>query len=108
MAGRIPDSPFVLLDDARSGKATPARLYRDPLEIVTAHDAASIGNAVARLGAGHDLVLVFGASAIVDRGEVEVGVARDEGAQRVGCKVVGADGAQASAEAANGGSYSVN
>lgn len=38
--------------------------------IVTGHDAASIGNAVARLGAEHDLVLVFGASAIVDRGDV--------------------------------------
>jgi len=35
-------------------------------------------------------------------------MAGDEGAQRVGREVVGADGAQASAEAANGGSYSVN
>ncbi|MEY4889526.1 MAG: aminodeoxychorismate synthase component [Pseudomonadota bacterium] len=53
MAGRIPDSPFVLLDDARSGKATPARLYRDPLEIVTAHDAASLSALLDRLATGH-------------------------------------------------------
>ena len=52
MAGRLPDSPFVLLDDARSGKATPARLYRDPLEIVTAHDAASLANLLDRLATG--------------------------------------------------------
>ena len=53
MAGRIPDSPFVLLDDARSGKATPARLYRDPLEIVMAHDAASLSALLDRLATGH-------------------------------------------------------
>jgi len=53
MAGRIPDSPFVLLDDARSGKATPARLYRDPLEIVTANDAASLAALLDRLATGH-------------------------------------------------------
>jgi len=53
MAGRIPDSPFVLLDDARSGKATPARLYRDPLEIVTAHDATSLAALLDRLATGH-------------------------------------------------------
>jgi para-aminobenzoate synthetase/4-amino-4-deoxychorismate lyase len=52
MAGRFPDSPFVLLDDARSGKATPARLYRDPLEIVTAHDAASLATLLDRLATG--------------------------------------------------------
>lgn len=52
MAGRLPDSPFVLLDDARSGKATPARLYRDPLEIVTAQDAASLATLLDRLDAG--------------------------------------------------------
>ncbi len=51
MAGRLPDSPFVLLDDARSGKATPARLYRDPLEIVTAQDAASLATLLDRLDA---------------------------------------------------------
>ena len=52
MAGRFPDSPLVLLDDARSGKATPARLYRDPLEIVTAHDAASLATLLDRLATG--------------------------------------------------------
>ena len=30
MAGRIPDSPFVLLDDARSGKATPMATNTPP------------------------------------------------------------------------------
>ena len=54
MAGRLPDSPFVLLDDARPGRAAPARLYRDPLEVVTAHDAASLTALLARLsGGGH-------------------------------------------------------
>lgn len=53
MAGRFPDSPFVLLDDARSGKATPARLYRDPLEIMTAHDAASLATLLDRLATGN-------------------------------------------------------
>ena len=52
MAARLPESPFVLLDDARSGKASPARLYRDPLEIVTATDAASLAALLDRLAAG--------------------------------------------------------
>lgn len=52
MAGRLPDSPFVLLDDARSDKATPARLYRDPLEIVTAHDPASLAVLLDQLATG--------------------------------------------------------
>lgn len=52
MAGRFPDSPFVLLDDARSGKASPARLYRDPLEILTATDAASLAALLDRMASG--------------------------------------------------------
>ena len=55
MAGRIPDSPFVLLDDARASHAAPARLYRDPLEVVTATDAVSLHALLDRLAAegGH-------------------------------------------------------
>lgn len=52
MVGRLPDSPFVLLDDARAGHAAPARLYRDPVEILTANDAASLHALLDRLGAG--------------------------------------------------------
>ncbi len=35
-------SPFVLLDDARVDGAAPARLYRDPVEIVAAHSADDV------------------------------------------------------------------
>ncbi len=52
MAGRFPDSPFVLLDDARIGKASPARLYRDPLEILTATDAASLAALLDQMASG--------------------------------------------------------
>ena len=52
MVGRLPETPFVLLDDARADHAAPARLYRDPLEIVTAHDAASLTALLDRLGTG--------------------------------------------------------
>ena len=61
-----------------------------------------------------DVAVVFaglvGASeeGVVDGGEVEVGVAGGEGAQGVGREVVGAYGAKAAAEAANGGSDSVD
>ncbi|MCW0197071.1 aminodeoxychorismate synthase component I [Sphingopyxis sp.] len=34
--------PFVLLDDARAEGAAPARLFRNPVEIVTAHSAREI------------------------------------------------------------------
>lgn len=50
MVGRLPQSPFVLLDDARASHAAPARLYRDPVEIVTASDAASLDALLGRLG----------------------------------------------------------
>lgn len=52
MAGRLPDSPFILLDDARVDGAAPARLYRDPLEIVTAQDATTLGALLDRLASG--------------------------------------------------------
>ena len=44
-------SPFVLLDDARSEGASAARLYRDPVEIVTAHRPAEVGAALERIEA---------------------------------------------------------
>lgn len=31
------DRPFILLDDARQSDAAPARLYRDPIDILSAH-----------------------------------------------------------------------
>jgi para-aminobenzoate synthetase/4-amino-4-deoxychorismate lyase len=34
--------PFVLLDDARAEGAAPARLFRNPVEIVAAHSAREI------------------------------------------------------------------
>jgi para-aminobenzoate synthetase / 4-amino-4-deoxychorismate lyase len=35
MTGAMPSTPFVLLDDARVAGAAPARLYRDPIEVVS-------------------------------------------------------------------------
>ncbi len=35
-------APFVLLDDARAEGAVPARLFRDPVEVLRADDAADI------------------------------------------------------------------
>jgi para-aminobenzoate synthetase/4-amino-4-deoxychorismate lyase len=32
------EGPFVLLDDARTHGASPARLYKNPVEVLTAHD----------------------------------------------------------------------
>lgn len=54
MVGRLPETPFVLLDDARADHAAPARLYRDPLEIVTAQDAASLQALLDRLASGDE------------------------------------------------------
>ena len=42
-------APFVLLDDARSEGASPARLYRDPLEIVVARRPGEVAPALARI-----------------------------------------------------------
>jgi para-aminobenzoate synthetase/4-amino-4-deoxychorismate lyase len=45
------DRPFVLLDDARTAGAVPARLYRSPVEIVEARDVAAVKPALERLRA---------------------------------------------------------
>lgn len=45
---RLPAPPFVLLDDARPGGA-PARLYRDPLEIVAANTSEQVEAALDRI-----------------------------------------------------------
>jgi para-aminobenzoate synthetase / 4-amino-4-deoxychorismate lyase len=47
------DQPFVLLDDARSTGAAPARLYREPLEIVEARTLDAVAPAIERLRAAH-------------------------------------------------------
>ena len=44
--------PFILLDDARATGAAPARLYRDPLEVVVARRPEEVGPALDRLGGG--------------------------------------------------------
>ena len=46
-----PTRPFVLLDDARDDGAASARLFRDPVEIVTADRVADIGPALTALRA---------------------------------------------------------
>jgi para-aminobenzoate synthetase/4-amino-4-deoxychorismate lyase len=46
----LPHAPFVLLDDARPGGA-PARLYADPVRIVTAHAVANVAPALETLRA---------------------------------------------------------
>jgi len=43
------NGPFVLLDDARDSAAAPARLYTDPVEIITAHSADELDRALQRL-----------------------------------------------------------
>jgi len=53
------NSPFVLLDDARADRASAARLYRDPLELVVARRPDEIAPALDRIEAlrtaGHHL-----------------------------------------------------
>jgi para-aminobenzoate synthetase / 4-amino-4-deoxychorismate lyase len=41
--------PFVLLDDARDEGAAPARLYIDPVEIITTRDAVAVPGLLAKL-----------------------------------------------------------
>jgi len=41
-ATQLPSGPFVLLDDARIADAAPARLYADPVAILTAEDADGV------------------------------------------------------------------
>lgn len=45
-------APFILLDDARSEGAAPARLYRDPVEIVVARRPEEVATALKRIGTG--------------------------------------------------------
>ncbi|MGK2911132.1 MAG: chorismate-binding protein, partial [Sphingobium sp.] len=53
---RLPDppDPFILFDDARSHNPAPARLYRDPVEIIVAHDYAGVQVALDRIGEAAD------------------------------------------------------
>jgi para-aminobenzoate synthetase component 1 len=53
---RLPDppEPFVLFDDARVVGAAPARLYRDPVEIVRADTLAQVQPALDRLAEAKD------------------------------------------------------
>jgi para-aminobenzoate synthetase / 4-amino-4-deoxychorismate lyase len=41
--------PFVLLDDARAGPAAPARLYTDPVEVVTTRRPGEVAAALEAL-----------------------------------------------------------
>ena len=55
MAGAHFSGPFVLLDDARSSGAAPARLYQHPVEIVRADTSSDVSAALDRLkAAGKD------------------------------------------------------
>ena len=56
-------APFILLDDARSEGASPARLYRDPREIVVARRPEEVASALARIemlaGEGYAMAGMF-------------------------------------------------
>ncbi len=60
MMGPFPDTPFVLLDDARATGAVPARFYKDPIEIISATSVADVSPALNRVKAaqsnGHYVV----------------------------------------------------
>jgi para-aminobenzoate synthetase/4-amino-4-deoxychorismate lyase len=43
------EAPFVLLDDARTHGASPARLYTNPVEVLTAHDGDALSALLASL-----------------------------------------------------------
>ncbi|OYW16671.1 MAG: aminodeoxychorismate synthase, component I [Novosphingobium sp. 12-64-8] len=47
----MPRAPFILLDDARSEGAAPARLYEDAAEIVVARRPEEVETALSRIGA---------------------------------------------------------
>jgi para-aminobenzoate synthetase / 4-amino-4-deoxychorismate lyase len=53
MNGALPNTPFVLLDDARMHGATAARLYRDPVEIIMTSNPAEVAPLIARLKSGN-------------------------------------------------------
>src|SRR3546814_15247637 len=42
-------APFILFDDARPEGAGEARLYTDPVEVVTAHAPEAVGDALDRI-----------------------------------------------------------
>ena len=42
--------PFVLFDDARGSDASPARLYRDPVRILTTDDPAAVPDLLGQIG----------------------------------------------------------
>src|SRR3546814_14919512 len=44
-----PPAPFILFDDARPEGAGEARLYTDPVEVVTAHAPEAVGDALDRI-----------------------------------------------------------
>lgn len=48
-ARSLPAAPFVLIDDARAEGSAPARLYRDPVDIVRADDIAEVVPALMRI-----------------------------------------------------------
>lgn len=50
---RLPDTPFVLLDDARADGAVPARLFTDPVETVAGHAPGEIDALLATLDRWH-------------------------------------------------------
>lgn len=49
-----PPSPFILLDDARVDGAAPARLYRDPVEIICATNLKDVQPALDRVAEARD------------------------------------------------------
>ena len=81
-----PARPFVLLDDARADGG-PARLYRDPVELVIARRAEDVPAALARaealLAAGHTLAGHFA---------YEAGLALEPRLAGLAARRVGADG----------------
>ncbi len=46
MTSRLPSTPFVLLDDARATGASPARLYSNPVSIISADATCDVANAL--------------------------------------------------------------
>jgi para-aminobenzoate synthetase / 4-amino-4-deoxychorismate lyase len=52
-------TPFILLDDARDEGAAPARLYTDPVEIITTRDAHEVPALLAKLKSGEAHVAGF-------------------------------------------------
>ncbi len=47
------DRPFILFDDARPGATAKARLYRDPVEFISASNSADVAGLLSRTGEGN-------------------------------------------------------